>query len=62
MKIIPFPDRQNQQTVKFRCYTCRVAFTPTSNATTHCEQCTAGMALYSAVVAYRRAENQRGRT
>jgi hypothetical protein len=62
MRIIPFPKRPIQHGVQFRCYACRVAFTPTAQAITHCEQCTAGMALHSALLAYQRVDNQRTRS
>jgi hypothetical protein len=58
MKIIPFPSRHKQQAVQFRCYACRVAFTPTADAITHCEQCTAGMQLHAALLSYRRVAQQ----
>ena len=40
---------------KFRCYACRVAFTPTLHDRDLCPRCAAGNRLYGALRAYRAA-------
>jgi len=53
VKIIPFQISKKKQAVQFRCYACRVAFTPTADCITHCPQCTDGMKLHAALLAFR---------
>jgi len=62
MTILPFSKRREQQKVQFRCYSCRVAFTPTAEAITHCRQCTAGRQLHAALLNYQRQQQSWGQS
>lgn len=54
--VIPFPSpRHSAAETRFRCTSCRVAFTPTRGHIDLCPRCEAGNALYHSLLAYQRA-------